>query len=285
MPFSMKVEITAATLVSVKSYGWKACVMTTTEDLVRIDGQHHEILKRVGNGSLDPEEVRGALQRIIEGRFYNSDLIHDMFVSPEAQLANVRSWNISRSWGFTEEDFRAAEAVLEQQAWPSDRLTVLVLVPYLANVGITFEELWVVAFEQQPNHWRWEELKSTPDNLRLLEDIEHKPGLRWEVIDLGANWDAKTGVRPMDVRDASSAHAGVLASAAHFPKWVQAMDGTKVPFVWLPGYQATIPGYEAWTSVPCLSWGRDDREVQLDASWSDDRPQRWAAPVVRGVLN
>lgn len=56
MPFSMKLEITTATLVSVKSYGWKACVMVTTEDLVRISGQYYDILKG-DDDSLGPEKV------------------------------------------------------------------------------------------------------------------------------------------------------------------------------------------------------------------------------------
>ena len=42
--------------------------MATAEDLVRINGQAHEILKRVANGSLEAGSVRKTLQSIIEGR-------------------------------------------------------------------------------------------------------------------------------------------------------------------------------------------------------------------------
>lgn len=208
-----------------------------------------------------------------------------MFISPKDQLAKVHDWNTSRSWGFTKKDFRDAEAALGRQDWPSDRLTALVLVPYLASVGDTFEELWKVASEQQPSYRYSGELKSTPEYLRLLDDITHKPGLRWEAIDLGANWDVNTGVRPVDVRDANSAHAGVLASAAHSPEWVQAMDGTNVPFVWLPGYQAIVSGRKAWGNTPYLYWNHSGHQVQLGAYLSSTRDWFWASPVVRAVLN
>lgn len=254
---------------------------TTIEDLVRLGAKNQEILKRIGNGTLQIDDVLPALQRIIEGRFSDPDLIHSMFVSPQTQLANVRSWNLERGWDFIEAHFVQAAAELEALTWPSDRLTVLVLVPYLDTVQRTFEELWAVASAAQPNNWRWDELKSDAEHLRLLEGIEHVPGLRWEVIDLGANWDPREGIRPVDVRAANSAHAGVLAAAGHFPKWVQAMDGTKVPYVWLPGYQVTIPGSEAWRYVPCLSWDRGDREVDLGAVWDGRRSIRWACPVVK----
>ena len=43
--------------------------MTTIEQLAGITSQHNEIVKRVGNGSLDPVAVKRALQDIIEGKF------------------------------------------------------------------------------------------------------------------------------------------------------------------------------------------------------------------------
>jgi hypothetical protein len=46
-----------------------------------------------------------------------------------------------------------------------------------------------------------------------------------------------------------------------------------------------VSGNEAWTNVPYLNWNRDDRKVQLNANWSDNRNQNWAAPVVRDYSN
>ena len=249
---------------------------TTIEDLVRIDGQAHEILKRVGNGSLDAGDVRRAFQSIIEEKFGNPELINEMFVPVDVQIANVRDWNLTRGWNLIEAHFIEAQAAAQQLVWPDDSLTAHVLVPYLDTVQRTFDELWGIAATRQSSNWRWDGLNSDSKHLRLLEGIEHQPGLRWETIDLGADRNA----RPRDVRNARSAHAGVLAAAAHFPKWVTAMDGDKVPYVWIPGYEATVPGKDAWQDVPYLYWNRISRQVELRAYWSDYRYQWWAAPVL-----
>lgn len=263
--------------------------MTTTEDLVKVTARHNEIIKRLGNGSLNPTDVLAAYQRIIERQF-DSGLIPEMYVSPKVQLANVCNWNHVQGWGFTEEDIQRAEAALESFTWPNDRLTALVLVPYLDTVQRTFEELWAAALPPQPRNLRKAVIKSDAEHLRLLEGIEHVPGLRWEVIHLGANqvdlkWETRMGVSPEEARNTNSAHAGVLAAAGHFPKWVQAMDGVKVPYVFLPGYQMTILGHEAWSQVPFLYWDRSGQIIQLDVDWSNTQHQYWATPVVKRVAN
>ena len=84
----------------------------------------------------------------------------------------------------------------------------------------------------------------------------------------------------MDVRGKDSVHAEALAAAAHFPDWVQAMDGERVPYVWMPGYQVTIPGGEAWRDVPYLDWNAADRGVGLSAELDVYRDQEWACPVL-----
>jgi hypothetical protein len=65
----MQVEIIAPEVPDQRVPRQNEAIMATPEDLVRINAQGHEILKRVGNGSLDPVLVRQALQRIIVGDF------------------------------------------------------------------------------------------------------------------------------------------------------------------------------------------------------------------------
>jgi hypothetical protein len=209
----------------------------------------------------------------------------ELFVSLEVQLANVRNWNKMRGWGFTDADFEAIDLT------PSERsgLVVDVIAVYLPDEGNTsgvqrtFEELWDIASSLQPGKWRWEELKSDKKHLRLLDGIEHKPGIRRVTIDLGANWDPKDGIRPIDVRGSDSVHAEALAAAAHFPDWIQAMDGEHIPYVWMPGYQVTLPGAEAWRNVPYLHWYSLNRGVLLCALWGGNRRYGWAC-AVRGEL-
>ena len=204
-------------------------------------------------------------------------------VGLEVQLANMRNWNKMRGWSFTDGDFDAIDLTPVERSG----LVVDVIAAYLPDQGKTsgiqrtFEELWDIGSSLQPGKWRYESLKSDKKHLRLLDGIRHTPGIRRMTIDLGANWDPKDGIRPMDVRGSDSAHAEVLAAAAHFPNWVQAMDGERVPYVWMPGYQATLPGHGPWTRCPGLHWGSVHREVGLGADSDGNRLYDWACPVVR----
>lgn len=245
----------------------------------------------------DPAKINGALQAIFEGKFAEApdapvpvirpaqQLIHRMFVSCEEQVGNIRKWNKKFGWGFSEE--QVAVALQSAPIWPTHSpLTVAVLVPYLETVGKTFEALWTIAKSCQKDSWRYEGLYSEADKLRLLElkdsKIDHKPGLRWEVIDLAANWDKKDGIVPATVQDPkTSPHAGILAAAAHFPKWVRKMDDINVPYVWLPGYQATIPDYDAWTGLPRLYFVRSFRQIGLYADHRSGQDRRYAVPAFR----
>ncbi len=260
------------------------------EDLKRVFKQIHQLEKQLLDGNVQPLEVRKPLQDILEHKFdriWTQQLF--WYVSPAEQLANVRRWNEERSWGFSDSDFPNDIP----DFMPSQPLEVLVLSVYLPDQGNgrnqvpgyirTADELWQIVRSRQPNWWQWDALHLDAEHLRLLPGTEdsHTPGIRWALLDLGAHWNAKDGVRPRDVRGADSAHAEILAAAAHFPDWVQAMDGEKVPYVWLPGYQVTIPGYDAWTNVPILYWYRRHRKVGLGASWDDDHYWYYALPVRR----
>lgn len=262
--------------------------VTVDEDLKRVFKQIHQLEKQLLDGNVQSLEVRKPLQDILEHKFDRPvSQQPGWFVSPAEQLANVRRWNEERGWGFADSDF----PVVIPDFTPSQTLEVLVLAVYLPDEGKgrkqvpgyvrTANELWQIAREGQPNWWQWDELKLDADHLRLLDGVTHTPGIRWVALDLGAHWNAKDGVRPRDVRGENSAHAEILAAAAHFPQWVQAMDGEKVPYAWLPGYQVTIPGDEAWTDVPILDWDRISRGAYLSADWDVDRDWRYAVPVVR----
>jgi hypothetical protein len=206
-----------------------------------------------------------------------------LFCSPEQQIASVRSWNLERGMGFIEAHFIQAQIQLAQLP-ARDGLTVPVLVPYLEEAGETFDALWGVVEFVYDEHYRWSELKSDKRHLRLLEGIEH-PGrcLRWEIINFGAHHEPENGRRVCDVRGSSSAHAGVLAAVAHFPKWVAAMDGDKVPYVDIAGYEASVQGHNPWRNVPFVL--RIGSEVRLNASWGGHRGYDDAAPVVEGVVS
>lgn len=212
-------------------------------------------------------------------------LVHGLFTSTEKQIQKVREWNKQFGWGISDEAF--AEAEKSVPAWPKERLVAVVLVPYLADkkneegeimmtgVERTFHELWARASAEQDVNWRWDGYdKADSDRLRLLSGIEHKVGLRWEVIDLGSNRNKK----PMDIRSPSSPHAGVLAAAALHPEWIKVMDGENVPYVFISGYEVQAPGVRPWAGVPLLSFDRGHRKIRLICYWCGNYDSFWAVP-------
>lgn len=239
------------------------------------DGEITEFKGRLGRAGFSAEIIRKVNtsdDNELAKLMYEALMRHPrfMFTTTEKQIARVRQWNEEFDWGISDEAF--AEAEKSVPAWPDEKLVAVVLVPYLADkaneddtvtTGLerTFQELWMRAKAEQNASWRWDGYeKASSDTLRLLSGIEHKPGLRWEVIDLGSNRNKQ----PMDVRSSkSSPQAGILATAMLHPKWIKAMDRKNVPYVWLPGYEvdgrSPLPGYEVddlpglWKSVPRLS--------------------------------
>lgn len=212
-------------------------------------------------------------------------VVDDLFVSSAQQLANARRWNTKYSIGFTDEDF----ARLGPSPMVGEGFVRPVLVMYLPNEKAdkrgkvkedeTFELWWKIAASVHPDKYRWPGVKSDSDHLRLLNGITH-PGkcLRWEVIDLAANRDEK----PRDVRSSqTSPHAGILAAAAHFPKWVQAMHGKTVPYVSIAGYELNVPDCGGWTGVPFLHWDAVFRQVKLYAFYAVFHDGSWAVPSLR----
>jgi len=208
------------------------------------------------------------------------------FDPPAIQLANVRRWNKDRAWRIPDSELLAVD--LSKATHPSP-FVVDVIVPYLPGTGAadgvqrTCEELWTLAARRQPRSWCWDERKTGPKPVRLLAGVEHRPGLRRVTVDLAAHWNRRRGARALDVRSRASAAAEILAVAAHFPEWVRSMDGERVPFVCLAGYEVTVPDYEAWRHVLCLSWSHFHRRINLTDNWADYYQERFSAPVLVGA--
>ncbi|MEA3453101.1 MAG: hypothetical protein U9Q96_02065 [Patescibacteria group bacterium] len=207
------------------------------------------------------------------------DLINGIFVPAEAQLEIVKQRNTERNWGFTDQEFASLG---ESPVWPDGKLSAIVLVVELDTIQQTFEEAWRFAKEVLPDSWRWDKVLSDGEHLRLYPGIERKRGLSWRVIDLGVNQLKSSNQVCQAIEDANLLpHSAVLWAASYFPKWVQAMDGKDIPYVNMPGYQLTVPGYQPWTDVPYLHWYRDNRQVDMNARYADNIHAYWAVPVFR----
>ncbi len=209
-----------------------------------------------------------------------------MFSSLRTQLDNVREWNEERRWGFSADDLDSVDFTPRVENKP---LVVDLIAVYLGGnaelngVRRTCQELWTVAAEQQPHTWSWDwygdKWKDHPKPVRLLNGIVHRPGIRRVTVDLGAYFEPGRYLRPGSVRGQYSAHAEVLAAAAHFPRWIRAMDGQTVPYTWLSGYEVMIWERPRFERLPALSWSGLRRTMSLTAAWADHAHSGWAAPT------
>ncbi|CAN5327776.1 hypothetical protein BH20ACT5_BH20ACT5_23660 [soil metagenome] len=218
-----------------------------------------------------------------------------LFVPLTEQLANIRRWNDEQGWGLLDTELDAIDLAPRRH---TDSLVVDLIavyldegyvgedVGYLDGVRRTCHELWTVVTHRQPQAWSWDWLRDAyqhqPKPVRLLPGLVHRPGVRRVTVDLGAHWTPGRHVRPRKLRGPDSAHAEVLAAAAHFPTWARAMDGHRVPYIWLSGYQVTFPAESADRRLPGLAWVNYRRTLSLTVDWVDHSHSGWAAPVLVG---
>ena len=236
--------------------------MTTIEQLAGITSQHNEIVKRVGNGSLDPTAVKRALQDIIEGK-----------------LPPMQNWNPPTWWRTPEQQLERARqlwpnAVLPEppaEFTPRTKSEVLLL-----HVPDTFDSLWdkVVAPDGYTKY-RWEGVKADKRNLRLAPNKVEFAQPVWLAFDP----EHGKGERPDSFwGQADLAASEVFSALIQFPDWSLAwFNGASAPN--LTGYQLKYDGN--WSYVPCLSrWG-DGRQLALNFTWADYRDDNWLSPSVR----
>lgn len=251
---------------------YRAYVPDPTDLLV---DQLTQLLEWVKTGVLDSSALEG-LRSITEGESAIRPSFPTIGISPSEQLALTRQRNEELGLGFTKEDF---DKLGDAPPWPESRLSAVVLDVSLDTVEQTFEVAWHYAASIQPGSWHLDRIKSDPEHLRLLKGIEHKRGLRWRVINFGANWERAMGIRPQEVRDPNtSPTAAVLWAASYFPKWVHAMDGKTVPYAWIPGYEVTVTPCLQWSHMLRVGWSKDHVTIGINATFANDGYRDWAVP-------
>ena len=237
--------------------------MTTIEQLAGITSQHNEIVKRVGNGSLDPIAVKRALQDIIEGK-----------------LPPMQNWNPPTWWRTPEQQIARARqlwpnAVLPEppkEFTPRTKSEVLLL-----HVPDTFDSLWdkVVAPDSYTKY-RWEGVKADKRNLRLSPNKREYTEPVWLAFDP----EHGKGERPDSFwGQADLAASEVFSALIQFPEWSLAwfINGASAPN--LTGYQLKYDGN--WSLVPYLRRWDDGRRLKLNDHWAVYRHGSWSSPSVR----
>ncbi|MBI4434817.1 hypothetical protein HY635_03330 [Candidatus Uhrbacteria bacterium] len=286
---------------------------------MQIDGRMIEIMRQLrvkGGSPLDPDLVAKALQRIAEGDFSGITapgssvpvaasrqrlrLLRGLYTPPERQLVNVRAWRSQRVKEWADVPDAWFTNLGPAPAWPDGKLQCVTLelalpdlpetkdaegntIPAVPGYIRTVRDLWDIVSHQHPKAWKLPELHLDAEHLFLLDGATYEPGLRWRVHDLGANWDTKDGIRPADVRSPLiSPNVDGFATLAHHPQFVRRMDGVKVPYLWIAGFQVTVPGGDPRRCVPIALFLRGDRQVSLCVFWGDDRCPDCAVPVRLG---
>ena len=241
--------------------------MTTTEQFVGLHAQMNEIVKRVGNGSLDAEQVKDAFQLIIEKKFlvveHQCNLAWQppsWWRSPAQQI--VRAFDL---WGSIAIPDPPKEFV------PQTETEVLLL-----HVPDTFDNLWAKAPAPQGyTKWRSDYVKANKKTLRLAPNkVEYT-----EPVWLAFDPEHGKGKRPDSFWGQSNLAASEVFSALiQFPEW---------PLAWFNGASApTLSGYQLkydtdWSDVPCLDRWDDDRQLELRDRLAYLGDGSWASPSVR----
>lgn len=235
--------------------------MTTIEQLAGITAQHNEIVKRVGNGSLDPTAVKRALQDIIEGKL------------------PTLTWNPPSWWRTPEQQLERARqlwpnAVLPEppkEFTPRTKSEVLLL-----HVPDSFDSLWdKVDAPTGYTKYRWDGVKSDKRNLRLAPNKVEYTEPVWLAFDpergKGEHPDSFWG-------QADTAASEVFSALIQFPEWpLTWFNGASVPN--LTGYQLKYDG--VWSVVPYLGRWDVDRQLKLHGRWAGRRLGNWSSPSVR----
>lgn len=235
--------------------------MTTIEQLAGITSQHNEIVKRVGNGSLDPVAVKRALQDIIEGKLPTLTLNPPTWWrTPEQQLERAR-----QLW---------PNAVLPEppkEFTPRTKSEVLLL-----HVPDSFDSLWDKAIAPTGyTKYRWEDVKADKRNLRLSPNKREYTQPVWLAFDP----EHDKGERPDSFwGQADCAASEVFSALIQFPEWPLAwFNGASAPN--LSGYQLKYD--ENWSYVPCLDRWVDVPQLKLRVRWAGYRDGYWSSPSVR----
>jgi hypothetical protein len=198
-----------------------------------------------------------------------------LFASPEQQLRNAHEW-----WGhfFHLAQLREAEDQMSKLVPSTEPLVAWVLTPHFNTVEQTFDWLWELAARIHPSNYRSENVKSDPEHLRMLDEIEFTPNsLTWELIDFGAH----LCVRPDEVSNSDSAEFALLAAVSHHTVWAtslgETVNGIFVPYVNLCGIRVRLLESDFWAHVPGLDRSRN--RLNLSAYPTVQPDPTWGCPV------
>ena len=243
--------------------------MATAQDIVDLDAQAHEILKRAGNGSLEVADIRRGFQLIIEKRLGEPSpvgLAVSQFTPQMEQVSNLLQWNEALSLGLSNADIQNVPQAVLDFAWDKP----LVSITLCWTLG-TLEETLNAKLAVLRHVYGEKKVIVSPD---FKTDAKHTflpdgapefvPNhIWWQVIDLGAN----RKLSPDKVPAAVAAGVEVFDNACQHKGHVKRHNGSDTPYWDVPGLRVKVPG-ESRLCAPYVS-GYSDGYIRVGVRWAD----------------
>lgn len=246
-------------------------------------GRLAALIHKVGGDKKARAIVRDQLRVRLE-----APLIKGLFCRPEAQIAKWQSWlPLLQEWvGVTArlEDFYDLPPT-----WTGGPLTATVLTLRGPSAAEELRMYWTLIKSQFVNVEKCPDFDFSPNRFRWLSGSEHTESwhFQWQLIDLSANSGEENSADDIWKFARSSAwafpNAGILAATVLHDEWVRKMNGKKVPYVNLSGYQFFSGADETWLNIPYLWYRSGESKLDFFAASSSYRTKlggsRWSFPV------
>lgn len=205
--------------------------------------------------------------------------VRSLFTPIAEKVEMVKTWPVIRSWSESErkkidrayaEAFRRGVFARYERGVQTNPFLDVVIDITFANVPETLN--FAHTRMKTAHHGKYVEWKEAFD--RSVDDDRVKliAGARpfvpnrvtFELVDFAANWDRTDGVLATKVQAEQAdrlAGFAVLYGASQNPRWVQNMDGDRVPYALASTLLVNAPGAEAWQYSPVVCNSREGVEL------------------------
>ena len=180
------------------------------------------------------------------------------FISPEEQ----RNLFVEHTAGRMQ-SFSLAELMKlpEPPSWPETPHRAVVLEVNMKLSGSSFDDAW--AFVENANRslglefWRWDQLFSTSNYLRLGKGVPYEPGARWVLVDFQAYVGGSSSQQPLvtisNMMPRRRPGSVLVQSMAYFPNYFKAVRGMFTS-LWIPGFEYSRRGDDEFGMIPIISF-------------------------------
>lgn len=252
----------------------------SAQDIVELNDQCGELIRRVARGITPLPMAVAAVQAAIESRYQptGAALYYERFNPAEVLLADFRGHNQELALGFDSERIDVLAGSVPEFSW-NDPLVTLFIYWTLDDLATSADaklKLMRHVFGQN-KVFVSSSFRTDAEHLYLPEGAPaFQPfALEWGVIDLGRS---VRNTPPNQVDPSIAAGLQVFDASTQHPKHTLSHNGRDIPYLDVPGLRAKVPG-DSWPFAPCID-GDSDGGVSVHVLHADDAAPYWAEPVL-----